>query len=351
MTAVPVRSGRTDDPARPDVVVVGDSPMARGILHRLGARSVDAASQDVLRFAGARVLVLVGHAGDFSRVTGHKAADRRAALVGGVEKDVADARLAGVEHVVGISSAMVNGAAPDRPVIADGEEPVLAIDDGFVGDLLAFESALEALTAGTGDTGATALSLTILRPAAVVGPDVDTLITRHFEAPRVLTIKGARREWQLVHVDDVADAVSTAVAHGLTGRVTVGSLRDGEPDVLSPEAVLQITGMRAVDLPAVTAFATAERLHRVGVLPLPASDMTFAVYPWTVSARALHDAGWRPSTSSEDCLRLLVTQVRGRVGVAGRRVGGWDAAALGAAGAAVALLGTAALLKRARGGA
>ena len=346
MTAVPVRSGRTDAPGSPDVVVVGDSPVARGVRHRLGARAVDAASEDLARFAGADVLVLVGHAGDFSRLVGHKALDRRAALVAGVEKDVADARLAGVGHVVGISSAMVNGAAPSRPVIEDGEEPVLAIDDGFVGDLLAFEATLEALT---GAPGTTPLPLTILRPAAVVGPDVDTLITRHFEAPRVLTIKGARRDWQLVHVEDVADAVTTVVAHRLTGRITVGALRDGRPDVLTPEEVLQVSGMRAVDLPAVTAFATAERLHRVGVLPLPASDMTFAVYPWTVSARALHEAGWQATSSSEECLRVLVAQVRGRVGVAGRRVGGWDAAALGAAGAAVALLGTAAIWKRARG--
>lgn len=346
MTAVPVRSGRTDEARHDEIVVVGDSPVARGIRHRLGAREVTAESEDVDRFVGADVLVLVGHAGDFSRLVGHKAQDRRAALVAGVEKDVVDARLAGVRHVVGISSAMVSGAAPARPLVEDGEEPVLAIDDGFVGDLLAFESTLEALTS---DPGEVPLTATILRPAAVVGPDVDTLITRHFEAPRVLTIKGARRDWQFVHVEDLADAVTTVVDHGLTGRITVGALRDGEPDVLSPEDVLRVSGMRAVDLPAVTAFATAERLHRVGILPLPASDMTFAVYPWTVAARSLHEAGWRARSSSEDCLRVLVAQVQGRVGVAGRRVGGRDAAALGAAGAAVALLGTAALWKRARG--
>lgn len=346
MTAVPVRSGRTDAVLRDDVVVVGDSPVARGIRHRLGAREVDVADDDVDRFVGADVLVLVGHGGDFSRTVGRKAQDRRSTLVAEVEKDVVDARLAGVRHVVGISSAMVNGAAPGRPVIADGEEPVLATDDGSVGDLLAFETALEALVADPDEVG---LSLTLLRPAAVVGPDVDTLITRHFEAPRVLTLKGARRDWQFVHVEDVADAVTAVVAHGLTGRITVGALRDGAPDVLAPEDVLRLAGMRSVDLPAVTAFATAERLHRVGVLPLPASDMTFAVYPWTVGATSLHDVGWRATSSSEECLRILLTQVRGRVGVAGRRVGGRDAAALGAAGAAVALLATAALWKRARG--
>lgn len=282
----------------------------------------------------------------FSRIGGSEAVERRAALVADVEKHYVVARLAGVRHVVGISSAMVNGATPGRAVIEDGEDPVLVIDDGFAGDLVVFEATLEALSA---DPDRAPVSTTVLRPAAIVGPGIDTLISRHFEAPRVLTLKGARRDWQFVHVEDVADAVTAVVAHGLTGRITVGALVDGEPDVLSTADVLRIAGMRAVELPVATAFATAEGLHRVGILPLPASDMTFAVYPWSVGACALHGVGWRARSSSEECLRFLVAQVRGRVGVAGRRVGGRDAAALGAAGAAVALLGTAALWKRARG--
>ena len=34
------------------------------------------------------------------------------------------------------------------------------------------------------------LQVTVLRPAAVVGPGVDSLLTRHFEAPRLLVVRG-----------------------------------------------------------------------------------------------------------------------------------------------------------------
>ena len=340
MTTRLVRSGRIGP-----VVVVGDSPTARGVRHRLRSQGIDGGDDGATgetRFAGARAVVLIGHTGDFARVGARRAAVRRAELVAGIEQDLADAAAAGVEHVVAISSAMVNGAEPDRGVIGDDDPRLTDIDDSYTGDVLTFEATIEAMAP-------VGMAMTVLRPAVLVGPDIDTLMTRHFEAPRVLTIRGVRREWQFVHVDDVADAVRVVVEQGLTGCLTVGALRDGQPDVLAPEAVTHIAGMRAIDLPAASAFGVAEQLHRVGVLPAPASDMSFSVYPWTVSAATLHDAGWVPTWSSEASLRALLGQVRGRVGVGGRRVGGFDAAALGAAGAAVALLGTAAIVKQARG--
>ena len=51
--------------------------------------------------------------------------------------------------------------------------------------------------------------VTILRPAALVGPGVDTTITRHFETPRLLVLGGSEPMWQFVHVEDVASAILT----------------------------------------------------------------------------------------------------------------------------------------------
>ncbi|WPF81407.1 nucleoside-diphosphate sugar epimerase [Sanguibacter sp. 4.1] len=367
MTSHLVRSGRT--------VVVGDSPVARGLREALGVRlhapggggdagprtSEPPASDDgSTGLDGAEAVVLVGQTGDFESVVARRTAERRAETAERVHAAVAAAVAAGVLHVVGISSAMVEGAAPGRALIdddhgdgtddtegADGTAPALEPDEpdeGAAGDLRAFEAALREAAAVH-----QVQRLTVLRPAVLVGPGVDTLLTRHFEAPRILTVRGTRRDWQLVHVDDLASAVAVCVEHGLTGALTVGAVRDGAPDVLDPDEVVAITGLRTVDLPAAAAFAAAERLHRVGALPAPASDLACTVYPWTVSARRLTAAGWIPGWSSRSCLELLVDQARGRLGVGGRRVARRDAAALGAAGAAVALLGTAAVWRQARG--
>src|SRR4029077_5629489 len=118
-------------------------------------------------------------------------------------------------------------------------------------------------------------SVTVVRPAALVGPEVDTVVTRHFEAPRLLTVKESENAWQFCHVDDVASAVVTALLAELDGPLTVGS-----EGVLDQERLEKLSGMRRIELPGALAMGTAQRLHWVGVLPAPASDLAYVVYPW-----------------------------------------------------------------------
>jgi hypothetical protein len=105
--------------------------------------------------------------------------------------------------------------------------------------------------------------------------------------------------------------------------------------------------MRRVHLSEGFALGTAQRLHRVGVLPAPASDLAYALHPWAVPAAALREAGWAAAYDNETCLGVLLDGVRGHHAVGARRVDRKDAA-LGAASAAVALVGTAAIMRRRR---
>lgn len=336
-----VRSGRTGG-----VVVVGRGPLADAVTAWLvehpvvsgGARAV--ADLPVVGAAEelgeAAAVVLVADDADLRAVRTGGPQERRDVLVALAQRTVAAAREAGVPRLVAITSAMVHGAAPGRAVIGDAEVPPTELPEGQVGDLVAVESVLARAAARS--AGPTVL---VLRPAAVVGPGVDTLVTRHFAAPRLLTVRGAERPWQMVHVDDVASAVALAIEQGWSGAATVGA------GTLEARQVERLAGMRRVELAAVAAFGIAERLHRVGVLPVPAAEMAFVVYPWSVEPARLLEAGWSPVHDAEDCLRVLLDGVRGSLALAGRQVAGRDMA-LGAAGAAVALLGTAAAWRQAR---
>ena len=166
--------------------------------------------------------------------------------------------------------------------------------------------------------------------------------TRHFEAPRLLAVRGVETVWQFCHVEDVGTAAALAVEHRLQGPLTVGTTVP-----LSAEEVEKVSGMRRVEIPPGLAFGTAERLHRVGVLPMPAGDLAYVVHPWVVSSARLRELGWSPRHDGQECLAVLLEGVRGRHALVGRRVDRRDAA-LGAAGAAVALVGTAAVLRQAR---
>ncbi len=266
------------------------------------------------------------------------AADRRAVAVRQAQAVVTAAAATGVRRLIAVTSAMVFGAAPDNPHPLSDSAPLAAPpDSGVVGDLLEIEQVLT-----RAQQTYPGLVITVLRPAALVGPGVDTVITRLFEAPRLLFVREAQASWQFCHLEDLASAICTVIRADLSGPLTVGCAGS-----LSQSQLEEMSGMRRVELPASVAFRTAYRLHRVGVLPAPASDLAYVVYPWVVSAEGLRAAGWAASHTNEECLAELLGQVRGHHAIAARRLDRKDAA-LGAAGAAVALMGTAAMVRRRR---
>jgi nucleoside-diphosphate-sugar epimerase len=353
----PVRSERSSQPM-PVVAVTG---AADGIGYALTVRLADSPQVK-------RVIAIDGRRGDIAGVTWRVADVRDPALTGrlaGVDvvvhtdldlapdsdarqrrafnvrgaQTVLTAAAAGrVGRVVLLTSAMVYGARPDNPVPLPEDAPLAAeADSSVAGDLLEIEQlARRSPRANPG------MAVTIVRPAALVGGAVDTLVTRHFEAPRLLTVKDCAPRWQFCHLDDLTSALEFTVGGGIDGQFTVGC--DGW---LEQDAVERISGLKSIELPARLTFGTAQRLHRLGVTPAPAMDLRYVVYPWVTDGAALRNAGWRPQHSNAEALRVLLDQRQGRHAVAGRRIARKEATITAAAGT-VAVIGTAAIVRRAR---
>jgi nucleoside-diphosphate-sugar epimerase len=263
---------------------------------------------------------------------------RRAFNVRGAQTVLTAAAAGGVGRVVLVTSAMVYGARADNPVPLAEDAPLGADQDGsVVGDLLEIEQlARRSTRAHPG------MAVTVVRPAALVGEGVDTLITRHFEAPRLLTVKGAAARWQFCHIDDLVSALELAVVGEVTGAFAVGC--DGW---LEPDQLEELTGLKRVELPPGVTFATAQRLYRAGITPAPVNDLHFVVYPWVVDCQTLRAAGWRPTYDNAAAVAVLLDQRAGHHAVAGRRLGRKDATITAAAGT-VAVIGTAAIVRNAR---
>jgi nucleoside-diphosphate-sugar epimerase len=233
---------------------------------------------------------------------------------------------------------MVYGALPDNPVPLDEDGPLRATAEGsLIGDLLEIERLAE-----RAPRTYPGLSVTVVRPALVVGPNVDTFLTRHFEAPRLLVVRESRPAWQFCHIDDLVSALEFAALGAVEGSVAVGC--DGW---LEQDEVERLSGLRRIELPALVAFGTAARLHRLGVIPAAASDLAYVTYPWVVRSTRLRAAGWRPLYDNLTAFEALLAETEGRHAVGARRLGRRDAT-IGAAGATVAILGTAAVVRRAR---
>ncbi|MFZ1286363.1 MAG: NAD(P)H-binding protein, partial [Candidatus Phosphoribacter sp.] len=302
-------------------------------------RLADPASPSVVQaLGGVDVVIWIAADTDLEGALSLRPSARRELVVKSAHTLVTACAAAGVSRLIVVTSAQVYGAAPDNPLpLPEGFPLNGARDAGIVGDLLAVEDVL-----ADGRRVHPGLAITVVRPAALVGPAVDTIVTRHFEAPRLLTVKGATPAWQFCHVDDLVSALTVLRLRDLGSALTVGS-----PGWLTQEQVERLTGMRRVQLSETAALGTAQRLHQFGVLPAPASELALALHPWAVDSATLRAAGWAAAYDNETCLGVLLETIKGRRAVAGRRVERKDAA-LGAASAAVALVGTAALLRRAR---
>jgi nucleoside-diphosphate-sugar epimerase len=232
----------------------------------------------------------------------------------------------------------VYGARPDNSVPLPEDAPLSPdSDDSVVGDLLEIEHLAE-----RSPRTHLGLQVTVARPAALVGDGIDTLITRHFEAPRLLAVKGCAARWQFCHVDDLVAALELAAAGRVTGAFAVGS--DGW---LEQDELEDIAGLRRIELPPGLTFATAQRLHRAGITPAPVSDLRYVVYPWVVDCKALREEGWLPQYDNAAALQVLLDQRGGHHAVAGRRLDRKDAT-ITAAGATVAVIGTAAIVRQVR---
>lgn len=329
------RAARASGDGRPPVAIDRD----RGRVATAEWRLVDPTDPALVRaLRDVDVAVWVAAETDLQSALRVRPTERRDLVVRTAQTLVTAAAAAGVSRLVVVTSAKVYGATPDNPVPLPEDSDLNGVrDGGVVGDLLAVEEVIQ--DARRVHPG---LSITVVRPAALVGPGIDTVVTRHFEAPRLLTVKGANPAWQFCHVDDLASGVRVVCEQDLGPVVTVGA-----PDWLSQEQVESLTGMRRVQLSEATALGTAARLHRFGVLPAPASELAHALYPWVIDSARLRTVGWAAAYDNETCVGAMLESIKGRHAVAGRRVDRMDAA-LGAASAAVALVGTAAILRRAR---
>ena len=356
------RDRTADEPdARGPGPVVAVTGAARGLGHQLAARL--AASQRI-----GKVVAIDDHRGDVTGVTWrvvdvrdpalggrlagvdvvvHTDLDlspdsdskiRRAFNVRGAQTVLTASAAGGVGRVVLVTSAMVYGARPDNPVPLAETAALRADPDGsVVGDLLEIENLAE-----RSPRAHPGMAITVVRPAALVGESVDTLVTRHFEAPRLLTVKGCAPRWQFCHLDDLVGALELAAAGEVTGSFAVGC--DGW---LEQEQLEEIAGLRKIELPAGLTFGTVQRLHRAGITPAPVTDLHFVVYPWVVDCQQLRAAGWRPEYDNAAALQALLDVRAGRHALAGRRLDKKDATITAAAGT-VAVIGTAAIVRHAR---
>jgi nucleoside-diphosphate-sugar epimerase/putative sterol carrier protein len=157
-----------------------------------------------------------------------------------------------------------------------------------------------------------AIAVTRLRPAILVGHDMDHALGHGLRRRRLVDVGGA--PLPIVWDEDVAEAVALALARGARGAFNVAA-----DDALVPRELAAKAGFRAVSVPrsvARGAAALSPWLAKLGIGQAmdPAWLDSTGVRMIISSERAKRDLGWRPRCpTAADVLKLYAAEVPRRL--------------------------------------
>lgn len=198
------------------------------------------------------------------------------------------------EHLVFASSASVYGAWPDNPVpIDESHAPRPNAECPYASHKLAAEHvAIE---------GA---STTVLRFAAVLGPNMDPQVARAARGYRlaVPAIRGARQALQFLMEGDATSALLSAAS-----RRPAEVLNIATADWLDAEALAAAARSRVVRLPRRIALAAPEAVFRLRMVPFGVDRAIFLTGPLALSAeRAAATLGWSATLDSRQTVERFL---------------------------------------------
>ena len=244
---------------------------------------------------------------------------------------------AGAKKIVYASSGVAYGAHPDNDFPLTEDSPLRAnLDFSYPAHKLEVEYVVKEIRNEFPD-----LTLTVLRPAMVLGPHADSAWSHLLEMPIIFSIKGYSPSFQFVHEDDVSGALAFAVFEDLDGAFNVAP-----EGWMSQKEVHAIVDRPHFQLGEHRAFNLADRLWNSGLAEAPPGMLHYAMHSWVMSSDKLREAGFTCSRSNEDTLKEAVERSHSFVRLGPNRVEKKRLAAGAAVG--LGLVGTAAAVRSAR---
>lgn len=211
-------------------------------------------------------------------------------VVGTMQLLAACQRAATVRRLVVRSTAAVYGVSPDAPALFTEEmAPVGLPRRGYARDAWETEGYVRGFARRRPD-----VSVTTLRFADVMGPGVDSAVTRYFTLPVVPTVLGFDPRLQFVHEDDGLEALRRVTLEEHRGTFNVS----GEGVMLLSQAIRR-AGRPAVPVPAPAARNGGGFFRRLGVVDVSSEQIDLLSYGRAIDASALTAelGSWRVYTT------------------------------------------------------
>ena len=185
-----------------------------------------------------------------------------------------------VRSLVVKSSSAVYGSSPRDPAMfSEDMEPRELPRSGFGKDSVEVEGYVRGFARRRPD-----VRVVLLRCASVVGPGIDTPLTRYFSLPVVPTVLGFDPRLQFCHEDDALAALLQAALSDAEGTINVAG--DG---ILMLSQALRRMGRPAIPVPAMAVGTVAAMLRRTGALDFSAEQVSLLTYGRGIDTSRMRD--------------------------------------------------------------
>jgi UDP-glucose 4-epimerase len=201
-----------------------------------------------------------------------------------------------VPKVVLLSSANVYGPRPDNPQFLTEEAPLLAAQRfPQMRDLVEIDHLVSTFL-----WRAAQVETVILRPVHIVGP-VHNAPSNYLRIERPPVLLGFDPMVQLIHVQDVAEAIVAALAPGRRGIYNIVG-----PGEVPLSTVLGELGREPVSIPHPMAKPILSLAFRLGISSFPVAELDFIRYVCMVDGRrATAELGFRPHFGLRETIRAV----------------------------------------------
>ena len=149
------------------------------------------------------------------------------------------------------------------------------------------------------------VALSMLRFSNVLGPDLDTPISKALRLPLVPKVAGYDPRMQLVHVSDVVEAILFALDRRLSGIYNVAG--DGQ---IPWSEITAMVGKRGIPMPPIAIDVATEPLRAFGLVNLPPEIITLLRYGRGIDNRRFKDAGFEYGYTTAGAVEAYVEAMR-----------------------------------------
>lgn len=236
----------------------------------------------------------------------HDEREMRRINVEGSRSVLMAAAAAGAERLLVTSSATVLGARSDNPVPMDDSWPGRA---GREFAYAAHKVELEELV-GRFARDCPDIAVSCLRPCIVAGPNMDNYLRRLIlDMPIIVLLDGVDSTIQLVHEDDVSEAIHRILVHRGTGVYNLAA-----PDTISLVDLSALSGRPRMKAPFWLGRLLAWIAWKAHFPPheYPPGFLQFLRYPWLVASNRLtQELGFTFQHSTRETLLGMLEQAAG----------------------------------------